>query len=242
MIRNIICGLILFISAYASSQYKTIEVDYTYKMLTENGEEFEFAAKLIDNGENSVFVYPDSIAVNTKLTNYKIYENDAIFHSRKLDEIKLLTPIFNKNFYVLEKNIAKKMAWDINTPQTKEILGYNCKAAKLTFRGRKYIAYYTDDILFGSGPYKFSGLPGLILEISTEEDRFHYIATKIYLSKEKVTIEDPYTKINAKDFLSFKEHKKLFLQKLKQVQNKIQSEETDDTTYEMNDQSMELHE
>ena len=48
----------------------------------------------------------------------------------------------------------------------KNILGYNCQKALCEFRGRKYIAWYSTEIPINAGPYKFHGLPGLILAIS----------------------------------------------------------------------------
>ena len=42
------------------------------------------------------------------------------------------------------------------------ILGYPCHKATTHFRGRDYIAWYTEEIPFPYGPFKFGGLPGLI--------------------------------------------------------------------------------
>ena len=42
------------------------------------------------------------------------------------------------------------------------ILGYPCHKATTRFRGRDYIAWYTEEIPFPYGPFKFGGLPGLI--------------------------------------------------------------------------------
>lgn len=53
--------------------------------------------------------------------------------------------------------------------QTDSIVGYFCKIAYTTFGGRKYTAWYTPDIAMPYGPYKFSGLPGLIVKISDEQ-------------------------------------------------------------------------
>jgi GLPGLI family protein len=61
----------------------------------------------------------------------------------------------------------------------KEILAYACKKATCEFRGRKYTAYYTPKISIPDGPYKFYGLPGLILEISSEDHFIHLEAKSI---------------------------------------------------------------
>ena len=42
------------------------------------------------------------------------------------------------------------------------VLGYTCHKATTRFRGRDYIAWYTEEIPFPYGPFKFGGLPGLI--------------------------------------------------------------------------------
>ncbi|MBF1396785.1 GLPGLI family protein, partial [Porphyromonas sp.] len=42
------------------------------------------------------------------------------------------------------------------------VLGYPCHKATMRFRGRDYIAWYTEEIPFPYGPFKFGGLPGLI--------------------------------------------------------------------------------
>lgn len=66
--------------------------------------------------------------------------------------------------------------WKI-TQEKKEVLGYICTAATCKFRGREYTAWFTSEIPFSYGPWKFCGLPGLILEISDSEGDFSFVAT-----------------------------------------------------------------
>lgn len=53
------------------------------------------------------------------------------------------------------------------------ILGIECKKARTHFRGRDWTAWYATDIPYSAGPWKFGGLPGLIVkaEDSTGEYR-----------------------------------------------------------------------
>ena len=53
----------------------------------------------------------------------------------------------------------------------KKISIYNCRKAVIEFGERTWEAWYTPELAFADGPYKFSGLPGLILSIeSTDGD------------------------------------------------------------------------
>ena len=55
------------------------------------------------------------------------------------------------------------------------VLGYPCHKATTHFRGRDYIAWYTEEIPFPYGPFKFGGLPGLITCIyDTQREAYLY--------------------------------------------------------------------
>ena len=65
---------------------------------------------------------------------------------------------------------------------TLTVCGYSCKKATTTYFGRNYTAWYAPEIPISDGPWKFFGLPGLILKV--EDDREHY-------SFECISIEKP---------------------------------------------------
>ena len=56
------------------------------------------------------------------------------------------------------------LKWNILADFT-SILGYDVQKATTEFGGRKWIAWFAKEIPIQSGPYKFFGLPGLILKI-----------------------------------------------------------------------------
>ena len=70
------------------------------------------------------------------------------------------------------------MHWQIKE-DAKEILGYSCQKAECDFRGRHYTAWFTPDIPVSDGPWKFSGLPGLIMEVSDRGNQYHFTITGI---------------------------------------------------------------
>jgi GLPGLI family protein len=61
--------------------------------------------------------------------------------------------------------------WEIKS-DTSTVLSYPCQKAITTFRGRTYEAWFTTDIPINNGPWKFGGLPGLILKISDQKQYF----------------------------------------------------------------------
>lgn len=63
--------------------------------------------------------------------------------------------------------------WQIH-PEKKEILGYLCQRATGAFRGRRYEAWFATDIPLSEGPWKFGGLPGLILEVADTARLFSF--------------------------------------------------------------------
>lgn len=54
--------------------------------------------------------------------------------------------------------------WQIQTDTTL-ILGLRCQKAVCQWRGRDYTAWFTEEIPINDGPYKFFGLPGLIVSV-----------------------------------------------------------------------------
>ena len=77
--------------------------------------------------------------------------------------------------------------WVISN-ETKEILSYSCRKATTVFRGREYEAWFTTDIPLNNGPWKFGGLPGLILRVSDTNNYFIFECQSIEMPKEKEAI------------------------------------------------------
>jgi len=78
-----------------------------------------------------------------------------------------------------------KISWKL-MPERKDILGYNCQRATCSFRGREYEAWFTPDVPLGYGPWKFQGLPGLILEIADTKNEYHFTAKGIEKPKQEM--------------------------------------------------------
>jgi GLPGLI family protein len=78
--------------------------------------------------------------------------------------------------------------WNMES-DTLAICGYLCQKATCLFRGRNYTAWFTPDIPINNGPWKFGGLPGLILKVYDEEKECVFECVKIETCKKKYPIK-----------------------------------------------------
>ncbi len=81
--------------------------------------------------------------------------------------------------------------WSIHN-EKKIIQQYSCQRATGSFRGRNYEAWFAIDIPIHEGPYKFGGLPGIILEINDSQMHYHFkcITLKTLDTKEPIKIRN----------------------------------------------------
>lgn len=124
------------------------------------------------------------------------YLSDSLIEARKLNEQKTGIPMSFKNLpeddviYFLKRNnnvleyystefenIFKysesiNFNWQIEN-EFKEINGYKVQKATVNVFNRDFVAWFTESISINDGPYKFKGLPGLIVEIY-DTNKEHY--------------------------------------------------------------------
>lgn len=84
------------------------------------------------------------------------------------------------------------MDWLI-LPEKQELLGYSCQKATCRFRGRDWIAWFAWEIPFSDGPWKFCGLPGLILKIEDETKSYSFVCQWVKKQSDSIVMmEDRY--------------------------------------------------
>lgn len=69
-------------------------------------------------------------------------------------------------------------SWKIE-PETHIVCGYKCQKAICRWRGRDYVAWFTTEIPVSAGPWKFGGLPGLIMKISDSKNDYSWEAVAV---------------------------------------------------------------
>ena len=70
------------------------------------------------------------------------------------------------------------MQWSL-TGEAEQVGDYQCQKAVTSFGGREWTAWFCPDIPVDGGPYKFCGLPGLILKVQDSEKHFSWTMTGI---------------------------------------------------------------
>ena len=95
--------------------------------------------------------------------------------------------------------------WQI-LPESKMINGYESQKARTEFAGREYVAWFTSEIPIPDGPYKFNGLPGLILEIKDIQDHyvFELLEFKELSSPVEVDSEEKFVETSRENVLRLK--------------------------------------
>lgn len=103
---------------------------------------------------------PGNAAINLNRGNVK--RLNAVELYQYANEKKLITKMRLFNNYLIEDELPA-IDWKISN-ETSVISGLNCQKATAAFKGRNYTAWFCPDLPFQSGPWKLSGLPGLIVE------------------------------------------------------------------------------
>lgn len=89
--------------------------------------------------------------------------------------------------------------WKI-TNEKSEINGYKCIKAVTLFRGREFIAWFTQEIPFQDGPYKFSKLPGFIIQINDTKNSFNFNLISFRKIKKDIFYNEKYITIDRKEY------------------------------------------
>jgi GLPGLI family protein len=100
------------------------------------------------------------------------YNNRQLYIYKNIEQEKISKFVFVPLLYsVYTINIDDKLLWNIL--DDKQVIGnYKCQKAVVDYGGRKWIAWFTNEIPLQEGPYVFHGLPGLIVKISDEKNDY----------------------------------------------------------------------
>jgi GLPGLI family protein len=178
----------------------TIKRDIHNLLIGKNVSKY-FSQKMVSTClDNSAFFVENGVC------GFEIYKNYPV---NKMTVTDLGTVLgFNKGESFIYEEEMPQMKWEIKS-DTSTILSYHCQKAITAFRGRKYEAWFTSDIPSNNGPWKFGGLPGLILKVT---DTKHEVVFEC-IGIEKLQTPEPikfytlnYNKTNYKDLNKLYKH------------------------------------
>lgn len=173
--------LFLFINTLLFSQNSRYIYEVNYKI--------DSTTSVITKDYYHLDIEPDEINYYNRL----FFINDSIFAKKKsygFDGYKLSSFVTKKtkekfyhqyeyigdvNFYELKDEVIQN--WKIGD-SVKTINGFVVQNATLEYGGRNWIAWFCKEIPFPYGPYKFNGLPGLIMELYDTKKNYYFSVVK----------------------------------------------------------------
>lgn len=95
---------------------------------------------------------------------------------KNADKIIATLPIDQQLFSYEEP----KLLWELVEGREKKLLGYKVFLAKtITDNNQEFFAWYAPEIPIPEGPFRFKGLPGLILQVYNTNKTIYFDATEI---------------------------------------------------------------
>lgn len=139
-------------------------------------------------------------AIDGKLSNgefmtiYKNYPSGRLTHTEKICQ----------DWFRYDETMPQ-FDWEL-TDSVATVLGYECQSARCCFRGREWTVFYTEDIPLSDGPWKFYGLPGLIMKAT--DDKGHYtfecIGIKSKADRPVTIYKVPFNNVSRRDYYDTK--------------------------------------
>ncbi|MEK8179266.1 GLPGLI family protein [Flavobacterium buctense] len=212
--------LVFSLNSFSQNNFDFIKINYKSFLLDERE-------------EYGCFLYEETTLLTSNLKSY-YYEKarDTIIQTISMGDMDNTSATYNftyfKDFstkkiyfnrdYGLKKVIVDSIniiKWDITKNYTK-VMGYDCQEAKCVFRGRSYKAYFLKDIPIPNGPFKFDGLPGLILKVQSDDGTVNIEAYEIEYNKDiKFNFTNPFDEKNIATWQEFKDFYKKRVEKVK---------------------------
>ena|SRR6218665_2367640 len=165
----------------------SLDTELMYLDIKKDGSKFYSRQKFVSDSLRDIYIQKQlaSGSGNFSYNNSNAGKVDYTVNKTYPDfKIKLHSSLGSNRF---EVSSSKPMNWKI-LPEKKMIDKFEVQKATLDFGGRTWTAWFSQDFPFQDGPYKFHGLPGLILEMedSTGTHSFKFVGSKKFDEVEKI--------------------------------------------------------
>lgn len=210
LLQNLIFFLFLSIICNAQSGQVAYQIKYGYSMPTDTATlRFNAHKSFFDcsHGFNNKFV----VETNNKITKVRVKNNEIM--SVPMSVSTCNGNLTTQNWIIDQIRYTREpldqIVWAVHS-DTMRVLGYTCQKATATFRGRGYTAWFAEQIPVGFGPWKFNGLPGLILAVTEGTGNFSITAVNLKMGK-----SGRVKTIKARKAISFEEYYRWMTEYLK---------------------------
>ena len=202
------------INVYQVQYERTLTLEHLYNPLVAT---YEYT-KFIEYNKSIYKKKRNSIKSNSTLIKDKNDDSNLFFNSSEKNTSVVFKDYGKNEFfskhevnyrYFVVKDSLTIFNWSIKSKK-KEILGFSCQLASMDYRGRKYEAWFTTELPVG-GPWKYDGLPGMILELKSIDN---FIAFKtISIKNNKIKLDALKNPFKTKKALSWSQFTALYKKK-----------------------------
>ncbi|MDR7208342.1 GLPGLI family protein [Flavobacterium piscis] len=238
--KYLIIALLLFSISYSQN----LKVEFNFTINKSNDLASTTKKYILEQNESKSIFYFEQIRDKTQFKNSELAEvifdrdsivayiigDDVVEFFRKEKHYK----DFKNNLQYYNFAIAFKLKpiyireeinlfdWKISSTEKDTLIGgYSCKKATSNFRGRNYVAYFTNELANEGGPWKFDGLPGFILKVNSSDRYLSIDPIKIDVNTEnEIKLTNPYLHKNT---ISYKQIKGVILESDNDYLKKIRS-------------------
>ncbi|MCU7613929.1 GLPGLI family protein [Chryseobacterium sp. GMJ5] len=206
--KQIIIFVITFIFVYTNAQTRATRFFYDLTYKTDSLKNIKILTVLDVTDQKSIYrdylvVSQDSIIQQqidqSRKSGIRVDMNQIIqlpkFTYKVIKPYPIKEIIFSNKILQDEINYHEmpKLDWKIKA-EKKKIDSYETQKATVLYGGREWTAWFAPEIPFQDGPYKFNGLPGLIVQIADKENLYSWKLSGV----KKITNFNEYSFLDSK--------------------------------------------
>lgn len=186
-------GIFLLVSQIFFSQTRRFVYEYRFAVDSTQVDSLKTEMMFLDIDKDKSTYFSetkfreDSININSLIQQQKLNTGSTSIssHSKPWNVMYTVTKHYPSHDVFLQTWVEStqflvksqsKMNWKIQS-DTQTIADYPCQKATLDFGGRHWTAWFTTEIPIPEGPYKFHGLPGLIVKME-DATKTHFFLLK----------------------------------------------------------------